>query len=55
MATIVASLALVFVQHGGLWMPLFLSQQHHWSTAQYGSFYIWWALFATTGFWAVAG
>jgi MFS family permease len=52
MATIVASLALVSYSTVGLWMPLFLSQQHHWSTAQYGSFYIWWALFATTGFWA---
>src|SRR5260370_10246049 len=35
-----------------MWMPLFLAQQHGWSTAEYGSFYIWWALFATTGFWA---
>jgi len=22
-----------------------------WSTAEYGSFYIWWALFGTTGLW----
>jgi MFS transporter, putative metabolite:H+ symporter len=52
MATIVASLALVSYSTVGMWMPLFLSQQHGWSTAEYGSFYIWWALFATTGFWA---
>ncbi len=52
MATLVASMALVSYSTVGLWMPLFLSQQHHWTTAQYGSFYIAWALFATTGFWA---
>jgi MFS family permease len=52
MATLVASLALVSYSTVGLWMPLFLAQQHGWSTAEYGSFYIWWALFATTGFWA---
>jgi len=52
MATLVASMALVSYSTVGLWMPLFLAQQHHWSTAEYGSFYICWALFATTGFWA---
>ena len=52
MATLVASLALVSYSTVGMWMPLFLSQQHGWSTAEYGSFYICWALFATTGFWA---
>lgn len=51
MATIVASMALVPYSTVGLWMPLFLVQQHHWSTAEYGSFYISWALFSTTGFW----
>jgi len=51
MATLVASMALVSYSTVGLWMPLFLAQQHHWSTAQYGSFYISWALFSTTGFW----
>ena len=51
MATLVASLALVSYSTVGLWMPLFLAQQHGWSTAQYGTFYICWALFATTGFW----
>ena len=52
MATLVATLALVSYSTVGMWMPLFLAQQHGWSTAEYGSFYIWWALFATTGFWA---
>jgi MFS family permease len=52
MATFVASMALVSYSTVGLWMPLFLAQQHHWTTAEYGSFYIAWALFATTGFWA---
>jgi MFS family permease len=52
MATLVASLALVSYSTVGLWMPLFLAQQHGWSTAEYGSFYIWWALFGTTGNWA---
>jgi MFS transporter, putative metabolite:H+ symporter len=51
MATFVASMALVSYSTVGLWMPLFLAQPHHWSTAEYGSFYICWALFATTGFW----
>ncbi len=51
MATFVASMALVSYSTVGMWMPLFLAQQHHWTTAQYGSFYICWALFATTGFW----
>jgi MFS family permease len=51
MATLVASMALVSYSTVGLWMPLFLAQQHHWSTAEYGSFYISWALFSTTGFW----
>jgi hypothetical protein len=39
-ATLVASLALVSYSTVGLWMPLFLAQQHGWSTAEYGSFYI---------------
>jgi MFS transporter, putative metabolite:H+ symporter len=52
MATFVASLALVSYSTVGMWMPLFLAQQHGWSTAEYGSFYIWWAVFATTGYWA---
>lgn len=51
MATLVASMALVSYSTVGLWMPLFLQQQHHWSTAEYGSFYISWALFSTVGFW----
>lgn len=51
MATLVASMALVSYSTVGLWMPLFLSQQHHWSTAEYGSFYIGWSLFSVTGFW----
>ena len=51
MATLVASMALVSYSTVGLWMPLFLAQQHHWTTAEYGSFYIAWALFSTTGFW----
>jgi MFS family permease len=51
MATLVASMALISYSTVGLWMPLFLAQQHHWSPAEYGSFYISWALFSTTGFW----
>jgi MFS family permease len=51
LATLVATLALVSYSTVGLWMPLFLSQQHGWSTAEYGSFYIWWALFGGTGLW----
>jgi len=55
MATVVASMALVSYSTVGYWMPLFLAQQHHWSTAEYGSFYIWWALFSTLGFWLGTG
>jgi MFS family permease len=51
MATFVASMALVSYSTVGLWMPLFLAQQHGWSTAEYGSFYIAWSLFSVTGFW----
>jgi MFS family permease len=51
MATLVASMALVSYSTVGLWMPLFLAQQHHWTTAEYGSFYIAWSLFSVTGFW----
>ena len=51
MATFVASMALVSYSTVGYWMPLFLVQQHGWTTAEYGSFYIWWALFSTLGFW----
>jgi MFS family permease len=51
MATFVASMALVSYSTVGYWMPLFLAQQHGWTTAEYGSFYIWWALFSTLGFW----
>jgi hypothetical protein len=36
MATFVASMALVSYSTVGYWMPLFLVQQHGWTTAEYG-------------------
>jgi sugar phosphate permease len=33
----------------GAWMPLYLSTEKHWSTAQYSTFYIFWGLVAFFG------
>jgi len=54
LSTFVATASCVAFSTIGLWMPLFLSQTHHWSTSEYGNFYIWWGLFGTWGYW-VAG
>jgi MFS family permease len=54
LATFVATAASIAFSTIGLWMPLFLSETHHWSAAEYGNFYIWWGLFGTWGYW-VAG
>ncbi|MBS0561786.1 MAG: MFS transporter [Proteobacteria bacterium] len=31
------------------WMPLYLARERHWSTAEYGAFYIWWGLVGVIG------
>ncbi len=36
----------------GGWMPLYLAQERHWSTATYGTFYIWWGLVGFLGLFA---
>ena len=33
----------------GAWMPLYLSTEKHWSTAEYGTFYIFWGLMGFCG------
>ena len=33
----------------GGWMPLYLAKERHWSTATYGTFYIWWGLVGFLG------
>ena len=35
-------------------MPLYLAQERHWSTAAYGTFYIWWGLVGFLGLLAAA-
>ena len=39
----------------GAWMPLYLSTEKHWSTAQYSTFYIFWASSAFSGYARPAG
>lgn len=51
LATFVACISVVAFSTVGLWMPLFLSQQHGWTPSEYGSFFIAWSLFGTTGLW----
>jgi MFS family permease len=31
------------------WMPLYLSQEKHWSTVEYGTFYFWWGMTGLLG------
>ncbi|MBN8874377.1 MAG: MFS transporter [Rhodospirillales bacterium] len=48
-ATFVACCSTTIYGTVGSWMPLYLSQERHWSTAQYGTFYIWWGLVGFLG------
>ncbi len=41
-ATFVACCSTIIFGTVGGWMPLYLAQERHWSTAMYGSFYIAW-------------
>ena len=43
-ATFVACCSTTIYGTVGGWMPLYLAQERHWSTATYGTFYIWWGL-----------
>jgi MFS family permease len=49
LSTFVASTAVIAFSTVGLWMPLFLKEQHGFSAAEYGNFYIWWGLTGVTG------
>lgn len=48
-ATFIASCSTIIYGTVAGWMPIYLAQERHWSTAQYGSFYIWWGLVGVTG------
>ena len=49
LSTFVASTAVIAFSTVGLWMPLFLKEQHGFTAGEYGSFYIWWGLVGVTG------
>ena len=49
LATFLAVSSVVAFSTVGLWMPLFLKQEHGFTAAEYGSFYIWWGLVGVTG------
>ena len=49
LSTFVATTSVVAFSTVGLWMPLFMQQQHGWTPAEYGTFYIWWGLVDVTG------
>ena len=48
-ATFVACCSTMIYGTVGGWMPLYLAQERHWSTATYGTFYIWWGLVGFLG------
>jgi MFS family permease len=48
-ATFVACCSTIIYGTVGGWMPLYLAQERHWSTAEYGTFYIWWGLIGFLG------
>lgn len=48
-ATFIASASTIIYGTVAGWMPIYLSQERHWTTAEYGSFYIWWGLIGVLG------
>jgi MFS family permease len=48
-ATFVACGSTIIYGTVGGWMPLYLAQERHWSTAEYGTFYIFWGLVGFLG------
>ncbi len=48
-ATFIACCSTTIYGTVGGWMPLYLSQERHWATAEYGKFYIWWGLVGFLG------
>ena len=51
-ATFIACCSTIIYGTVGGWMPLYLAQERHWSTATYGTFYIWWGLVGFVGLFA---
>ena len=49
LSAFIASTSVIAFSTIGLWMPLFLKEQHGFSPAEYGNFYIWWGLVGVTG------
>lgn len=48
-ATFIACCSTIIYGTVGGWMPLYLAQERHWSTAAYGTFYIFWGLVGFIG------
>ena len=48
-ATFVACCSTIIYGTVGGWMPLYLATERHWTTAQYGTFYIFWGLVGFLG------
>jgi MFS family permease len=48
-ATFIACCSTIIYGTVGGWMPLYLAQERHWSTATYGTFYIFWGLVGFIG------
>ncbi len=48
-ATFVACCSCCIFGTVGAWMPLYLSTEKHWSTAEYSSFYVFWGLVGFVG------
>jgi MFS family permease len=48
-ATFVACCSTIIYGTVGGWMPLYLSKERGWSSATYGTFYIWWGLIGFLG------
>ena len=48
-ATFIACCSTTIYGTVGGWMPLYLATERHWTTAQYGTFYIWWGLVGFLG------
>ncbi len=43
-ATFIACCSTIIYGTVAGWMPIYLAQERHWPTVEYGSFYIWWGL-----------
>jgi MFS family permease len=48
-ATFIACCSTIIYGTVAGWMPIYLAQERHWPTTEYGSFYIWWGFIGVTG------